>query len=395
MSYNEVVRLLQEAVFDEDCWPKVAVSVDRACETIDNQLSVVPYEDATGFVCFFQSPPTRGVPREEVILEYVERYMDRDERVLRMKEMTPGRPYHNKELWTDGERRTSPMYRDFLPRVSSNDQLSVRLDGCGETHIYWTLSREMEVGGWSFENVERIKHLLPHVAHFVRVRQALASADVRGDDFAALLERTGPGVLFLDRRGRVLEASARARRVLAEGYCLTQREGQLRACSRCDDRKLGQLLAVCCDSGVGGSISLGGTGDATIGSLILLASPVPPERVGIDVRGVAAQILLIEPRETPDIDADHLADIYGLTPAESRLVRSLAQGRTVAEVAAATGRKESTVRWHARNLHSKLGVHRQADLVRLVLATAGAAAPAGPKGRLCPVRRRIWPKRRS
>ena len=46
----------------------------------------------------------------------------------------------------------------------------------------------------------------------------------------------------------------------------------------------------------------------------------------------------------------------------------MALGLTVREIAASTGRRESTVRWHVRNLHSKLGVHRQADVVRLVLS---------------------------
>ena len=79
----------------------------------------------------------------------------------------------------------------------------------------------------------------------------------------------------------------------------------------------------------------------------------------------------------PRVDPRNLVEEYGLTPAEGDVAAALAQGRTVSEIAASTGREESTVRWHVKNLHSKLGVHRQADVVRLVLLSATAASQTG------------------
>lgn len=73
------------------------------------------------------------------------------------------------------------------------------------------------------------------------------------------------------------------------------------------------------------------------------------------------------------VDLRILARDYGLTPAERSVAAQLAQGLTVRDIAASTGRAENTVRWHVRNLHAKLGVHRQADVVRLVLSTAAVA----------------------
>lgn len=186
------------------------------------------------------------------------------------------------------------MYRSFLPRVCSNDQVIVRMRGRGGTTIFWTLSREMDGGGWSFENVERIERLVPRVAHFVQVQQAPAAADARGDAPAALLEGTGLGVLHLDRRGRVLEANERARRVLAEADCLTQRSGQLHACARHEELQLGRLLTACRDRGVGGSMALWGSGGLRAASLILHVCPVPVDRTSSETRRVVTQVLLTE-----------------------------------------------------------------------------------------------------
>ena len=50
----------------------------------------------------------------------------------------------------------------------------------------------------------------------------------------------------------------------------------------------------------------------------------------------------------------------------------MAEGLTVREIAAATGRGESTIRSHVKHMFAKHGLSRQADLVRLVLALGGA-----------------------
>ncbi len=370
---DKIVGLLQEAVFDESRWTNLASSIDSACGLTGTQLVVAP--DANGSVpdFHFGRALIRGEPREDLELEYIERYRHRDERLPRMRAMSLGRLYHNTDLLTESEQKTSPVYAGFIPRFCSNDQLNVRVRGHRGTNIFWCLSRPMDGGGWSFENVERIGRLVPHVAHFVRVRQALAAADARGDALAALLDRTGLGVLHLDRGGRVLEANELARRVLAEGDCLTQRDGHLRASARHEDAELGRLLTACCERNIGGSMALWRLGDTHADPLVLHACPVPIDRGSFGAGGVAVQVLLTEPGSGRRVDPGPIAAAHGLTRTEAKVAALLAEGRTVSQIVASTGRKESTVRWHVRNLHSKLGVHRQTDLVRLVLASAVTA----------------------
>ena len=58
----------------------------------------------------------------------------------------------------------------------------------------------------------------------------------------------------------------------------------------------------------------------------------------------------------------------GLTRAETEVAVWLAEGRTVGEIAAATGRQKRSIYWLLEQIYAKLGVRRQVDLVRLVLA---------------------------
>ena len=368
------VATLQEAAFDEDRWAATSRSIDDACGLLGSHLVVLagwhPVPDFR-----FSRALFHGEPNGEVERLYIEEYGLRDERLPRIQDLPNAGLVHNRQVYTARERRTSAVYCGFLPRVGSNNQLNVRLDGLHDTDIVWVVTKAAG-HDWTSEQAAFLERLLPHVAHFVRVRQALAAAEARDSSLAGLLERAGLGVLFLDRQGRVLEVNGRARALLASGQCLAERDGHLRAPWHVDDIRLGRLLSACCEDGIGGTMTLRSAGNgngAGPGTLVLHACPVPPDLTSFDSRGIAAQVLLTEPEAGPTVDSRFVAEAYDLTPAESQVAALLAEGRTVGEIMASTGRKESTVRWHVRNLHSKLGVHRQADLVRLVLATTVGA----------------------
>lgn len=86
---------------------------------------------------------------------------------------------------------------------------------------------------------------------------------------------------------------------------------------------------------------------------------------------LAARVLLAEPFSAPRVNAQRVSAALGLTPAQGRVAAAPAAGGTVASIAAATHRTEAVVRWHIREALARLGLSRQADLVRVVLSTPG------------------------
>ena len=58
----------------------------------------------------------------------------------------------------------------------------------------------------------------------------------------------------------------------------------------------------------------------------------------------------------------------GLTAAEAEIAVLLAEGCTVREIAATTGRGYSTVRTHLKHIFTKLGSSRQFEVAQTVLA---------------------------
>ena len=68
----------------------------------------------------------------------------------------------------------------------------------------------------------------------------------------------------------------------------------------------------------------------------------------------------------PQMPAAALAVIYDLTPAETRVMELLAEGKTQAEIGLQLGISTNTVKTHRRRVFEKTGASRQVELVRLL-----------------------------
>ena len=105
--------------------------------------------------------------------------------------------------------------------------------------------------------------------------------------------------------------------------------------------------------------------------LVLHVSPVEDRELEFRPRRIAALVLIVDPKRREHIDRRLVAETLGLTQAESEVAASLAEGRTPREIAFATGRRESTIRWHLKHIFNKLGVSRQLEVAQLVLPLSG------------------------
>ena len=218
-----------------------------------------------------------------------------------------------------------------------------------------------------------VERLMPHVEQFVLVRQVLVAAGMLNASLTSLLDGRDFGVVQLDRQGRILEMSDRARRVVLRGDVLSDRDGRLSARSPAERPALEGMLAAALPSS--GALSVGGWTRlaGTAGRARVLVHVTPTKAPAIDFAGrrVAVLVLLVEPGAQCRIDAHMVANVLGLTAAESRVAAWLAEGRTVRGIADAAGCKEESVHWHLHRIYAKLGISRQVELVRLVLSLAG------------------------
>jgi len=86
------------------------------------------------------------------------------------------------------------------------------------------------------------------------------------------------------------------------------------------------------------------------------------------VPGVRARacVIVTDPAAGRDINIQPLAQVFALTPVETRLVSQLVQGRNVQEAARALHLKVETVRTYLKQVFQKTSTHRQVELVQLM-----------------------------
>ena len=379
IAYDRVLVSLHEAMLDDAHWPATAARIGEACGAAGSELVVAegPGDDVDVLLAWFYHGARRRVDLER---EYFDHYHEHDERVPRLRQLPDGQVVHVTTLYDAAELRTSRTYNEMLRRTGTRNALNVRLDGPHGSRIIWAIGDPVAGDTWAPEQIEMVERLLPHIRQYVRVRQALVGAEALGASLAELLDNTRIGVVCLDRRGRVIEANDRASEFMGRNDGLLDRDGYLRACRPPDDASLQALLAAALPSYgrrvAGGSMTVARSPGRR--RLVLHVSPVTPRQAEFSAHRVAALALIVEPGSHPPIDADHVASVLGLTPAESRVAAWLAEGRTVREIAAETRRRESSVRWLVKQVYTKQGISRQADLVRLVLSLA---APQPRRGR--------------
>ncbi|MCY3814635.1 MAG: hypothetical protein OXH15_22885 [Gammaproteobacteria bacterium] len=362
---DRIIELLREAQLDDARWPAASALIDDLCGLEGNDLLLGRLTPQRGIDIELRWLFLRGDPRPELQREYVEHYAAIDERPVAGIREPFGKLVHTNALMTDRVRRTSTTYNDYLVPNAGENCLNVRLPVDGDLQMAWSLVGPGggTPGDWTGGQVDAIRQVLPHVRQFVRVRHALAEARAEGMATAALLDTRRIGMLLLDRAGRVVEANDRARAMLARGEGLAVRDGRLVGVTPADPVQVARLLAAACQ-GRDGSLPIA---RPARDPLVLHATPRTP--VGTS-RGVV-RVLLAEPFSTSPINAAHVAAALGLTPGQGVVAAALAGGATVASIAAASHRSEAAVRWHIRQALQRLGLSRQADLVRVVLSTPG------------------------
>ncbi len=74
-----------------------------------------------------------------------------------------------------------------------------------------------------------------------------------------------------------------------------------------------------------------------------------------------------DPDSAAAASEDVLAQSYGLTPSEARLLSALLSGSSLTDYAAAIGISINTAKRHLDHIFNKTGHHRQVDLIRSIL----------------------------
>ena len=370
-TFDRILALLQDATLDMTYWPAFSALIDEACATNGNSLIVgsgCGADVQVQFARFYQ----HGQRSQDLEREYFEVYHPQDERLPRLRRLPDSRLVRAASLYDDHELKTSAVYNEWMRKIGSQNGLNVRLDGPGGSRIVWSLGDRTAPGGWSSTQTRMLEHLLPHLRQLVSVWQAFADAEALGASLTELLEITGVGIIHLDPRGRVLETNDLASAMLRRGDGLSDPIDILTAWAPADNMRLQKLLtnAIPHLGGPAASGSLAVRRASGLPRLLVHVLPVGTRHADAGLGPVAVLVLVVDPVRRPQVDPMMVSRVLNLTTGQGQVAALLAQGRSIRDIATATNRQENTVYKHLKETYKKLGISRQADLARLVLATA-------------------------
>ncbi|WP_152606762.1 helix-turn-helix transcriptional regulator [Bordetella trematum] len=288
--------------------------------------------------------------------------------------LAAGHIYVDHEFHGEAALQRLAFYRDFLNPLGMGRYAVLPAGADAQyTHVVSVL-REAGRGGFSIEERRLMRLLQPHLRHALDLRQQLSRWQARTHWVERSLDALRSPVLACSLRGDIVMANAAGKQWLAQADCPLGKGEPSRA--------LRGLLRRACGEGV----EMAAAGTLLLGpGEVLVALPLAPrEQAG---RDALALVAVQGVRWRAAVPGEMLRALFGLTPAESRLLRQLAlHDAPLTEHAGQLQLSLNTLRTQLKAIFQKTHCRRQSDLLRLVdqLGLFGAACSAdqerGAKG---------------
>jgi DNA-binding CsgD family transcriptional regulator len=221
----------------------------------------------------------------------------------------------------------------------------------------------------------RVQLIGQHLRRAAVAGRALEHKTVQAANLADAIDGFRAAILLVDADARVVHSNAAGAAMLRKGFALRTVSGRFAAVdSRASATLLGAIAAA-----KGGDMALGSRGTAVVltdrdgeryvAHVLPLASA---ERRGVQGRCAVAALVVRKAELELGSLPPSLADTFGLTPTELRVLRAIVETGGVPEAAETMGIGQATLKTHLHRVFSKTDTRRQADLVKLV---AGFASP--------------------
>lgn len=221
--------------------------------------------------------------------------------------------------------------------------------------------------------------VLPMLDSIVRLWTVRRSLLQRTRALMAAVDQTSVGLLLIDGAGEIAFANRQAQRLLGEGDGVCRSGDRIRAASLQDTMRLQRLIEQAVT--VAAQPSAAAADDIPAVALKrksrrpLIASAIGIGQAQQSQTDSVVVVHLIDPEEDLAPLLAPACHMYGLSPVESRLTCLLADGKTLAAAAEALGIRELTARGYLKQVFSKTGTTRQAELMLLMLKSAVRASP--------------------
>jgi DNA-binding CsgD family transcriptional regulator len=259
-------------------------------------------------------------------------------------------------------------YNDFLKPQDIHSVLVVRLGRHGVMQSTLNITRPIGQGQFSGADIEIANRLHPDLVRAFNLSRRFADLKDFSAGLAETLNSSRHAIFLLDAQGGIRHANAAAEALLGEPDGLCAVAGRLAATSTPAARRLEALIAraACPDGARREAGSMGLKTPSRRLPLSLIVAPLRSDRSL--ARGAASVLVCVADLEAGlSLPERQLRDLFGLTPAETRLALALLEGADLREAARSFAVSFATVRNQLSSIFAKTDVNRQAELIQLMM----------------------------
>ena len=264
---------------------------------------------------------------------------------------------------------------DFYEHYLRPQRLLHRMCGVvwrrGPEFWYVTAARQPRQPGFDDGETRWLARLLPHVKRALELSWQFTRERSARQTLLDVLDQLPTAIIVVDAAARPVMVSAAAEAILASSDGFLVKRRRLEALWHAERVRLDQLIASACavadgDAAAGGQLTVSRPSGRR--PFLVMVSPLP--RAYCDQagqQGRLAAVVIKDPHARLHASAAsrrELAEVYGLTRAEERLLHFILDGLGLFEAAERLGVSRNTARTHMKRIYAKTGTRRQAELMR-------------------------------
>jgi DNA-binding CsgD family transcriptional regulator len=263
------------------------------------------------------------------------------------------------DILSDSDMVQSEFYSSYLEPQDLLHSLCGVITREGRNAYFISLLRPPGTAAFDQKDKAALSDLLPHLKRSVKVRDRVVYDRLAREGLAEIMDLLPVAFLLVGRNGRVVLKNRVAKELIA------REDGLL------NPADLRRFITETADAASEDGCPLKGehfiiSRGADRLPLICVMYPVSGSRLNGEQGSEPAVAVLIKDPQVERFDGlPDFAGAYDLTNAETRLIGLLTAGQGLFEAAEKLGITKNTARTHMRNIYSKVGTHRQSDLIRL------------------------------
>ena len=241
--------------------------------------------------------------------------------------------------------------------------------------------RNQEHGLITDREVRLLRLIAPHLRRAVVISDLIDMKSIEATALGHTLDMVPAGVVLVAEDAAILHANSAAGRMIDDASPILSAAGRLSVPDTATALQLHRIVAAAArneaeigDAGIGMAL-MGHAGPPATAHVL----PIAEGQLRSHLLPKSAAAVFIASEGSPrSMDLAPVANLYGLSGAETRLLERLARGDSLAEAASALSISQNTAKTHLSHILTKTGTQRQAKLVALInKLVSPVAAPDG------------------